>query len=256
MNLGNLTSDIFAAKPWQLMFQDPATPIMEGIIDLHNDVMFYIIVIVTLVLWILLRIIYLFSPKRFGYYGPVSTNTHNTTVEVIWTITPALILLVIALPSFALLYAMDEVIDPALTLKVIGHQWYWSYEYSDYNQTDRDSIAFDSYLVPTDELAEGSLRLLEVDNRVVLPALTHIRVIITGADVIHNWAIPALGIKVDAVPGRLSQTSIFMKRNGTFYGQCSEICGVNHGYMPIVIESIHTNNYVAWVQKQMEHPSE
>jgi cytochrome c oxidase subunit 2 len=193
---------IFTAKPWQLLFQDPATPIMEGIIDLHNDVMFYLIVIVTLVLWILLRISWLFSENRFGYFGPVNTNTHNTFLEIVWTITPALILLVIAIPSFALLYAMDEVIDPAITIKVIGHQWYWSYEYSDYNESDADSLAFDSYLIPTDDLEEGSLRLLEVDNRVVLPILTHIRVIITGADVIHNWAVPSLGIKVDAVPGR------------------------------------------------------
>lgn len=152
-----------------------------------------------------------------------------TLIELIWTITPAFVLIAIAFPSFKLLYLMDEVIDPAMTIKALGHQWYWSYEYSDFVNEDGESIEFDSYLVPTDDLEEGQLRLLEVDNRVVVPVGTHIRFIVTGADVIHSFAVPSLGLKIDAIPGRLNQTSVLVEREGVYYGQCSEICGVHHG---------------------------
>ena len=162
---------------------------------------------------------------------------------------PALILLSIAVPSFALLYSMDEIIDPVLTLKVIGHQWYWSYEYSDTLEDD-ESVAFDSYMVQEDDLDIGQFRLLEVDNRVILPTNTHIRVLITAADVLHCWAIPSLGLKLDACPGRLNQTSMFIKREGVFYGQCSEICGVNHGFMPIVIEAVSMDDYFSWLKNR------
>jgi len=177
-------------------------------------------------------------------------------LEIIWTLVPSFILILIAIPSFALLYAMDEVVTPAITLKVIGRQWYWSYEYSDYYLTllsdgASSSLNFDSYMIPEDELAVGQLRLLEVDNPVVLPINTHIRVIISAADVLHSWAIPSLGVKMDAVPGRLNQASIFIKRPGTYYGQCSEICGVNHGFMPIVIEALPVKNYLAWVSSKL-----
>ena len=141
---------------------------------------------------------------------------------------------------------MDEIIDPSVTIKIIGNQWYWAYEYSDYNINDED-ILFDSYMIPDDELEKGQFRLLEVDNPVVLPVNTHIRAIITAADVLHSWAVPSLGIKVDAVPGRLNQGSIFLKRLGTFYGQCSEICGVNHGFMPIAVKSVTLNRYIEWL---------
>jgi cytochrome c oxidase subunit 2 len=233
------------AQPWQILFQDPATPIMEGIINLHHDIMFILIIISVLVAWMLLRCINLFknnpNPKNF---------THGETIEIIWTITPSLILMIIGVPSFTLLYSMDEVIDPAVTVKAIGHQWYWSYEYSDYISNDGEAIAFDSYMIPEEDLEPGGLRLLEVDNKVVLPINTHIRILVTAADVLHCWAVPSLGVKVDATPGRLNQLSMFIKREGLFYGQCSEICGINHGFMPICVEAVTLNKYLSWVMEQ------
>jgi len=232
----------------QIGFQDPATPIMEGIIDLHHEIFFFLIIILISVSWILFRIFWLFSEKKNP--KPIKFS-HNTVLEIVWTIIPAIILMVIAIPSFALLYSMDEIIDPAITLKAIGHQWYWSYEYSDYIVSDEKSISFDSYMIPEEDLEVGALRLLEVDNRVVLPIKTHIRVIISSTDVIHSWAIPAFGIKVDAVPGRLNQVSLFIQREGTFYGQCSEICGVNHGFMPIVVEAVSLDKFILWISKRI-----
>jgi cytochrome c oxidase subunit 2 len=186
-----------------------------------------------------------------GSSGVLKT-VHGTTIEIVWTITPALVLMIIAVPSFALLYAMDEIIDPAITLKIVGHQWYWTYEYSDYCADGSEPIAFDSYMIPEDDLTLGQLRLLEVDNRVVLPVDTHVRLIITAADVLHCWAMPSFGVKMDACPGRLNQTSIFIKREGTYYGQCSEICGVNHGFMPIVVDAVSLEDYVRWVSSKIE----
>ena len=177
---------------------------------------------------------------------------HGTTLEIVWTVTPSIILMIIAIPSFALLYSVDQYTDPAITLKCIGHQWYWTYEYSDYNNSEDQPLAFDSYLVPEDDLELGQLRLLEVDNRVVLPVDTHIRVIITGADVLHAWGVPSLGVKCDAVPGRLNQASLYLKREGVFYGQCSELCGANHGFMPIVVEGVSLEDYVSWVSNKLE----
>jgi cytochrome c oxidase subunit 2 len=172
---------------------------------------------------------------------------------MIWTIIPAVILMFVAVPSFALLYSMDEILDPAVTLKVVGHQWYWSYEYSDYTSSEGESINFDSYMIPEEDLTvEGPLRLLEVDNRIVLPINTHIRVIVTAADVLHCWAIPSFAMKIDACPGRLNQTSLFIKRAGIFYGQCSEICGVNHGFMPIVVEGVELEDYISWISNKLE----
>ena len=197
-----------ASRPWQMDFQDPATPIMEGIINFHNHIMFFITVIVVFVSWLMVRCIYLFEES-------VNTKaekwTHSTVLEIVWTIIPAVILMLIAIPSFALLFSMDEVIDPAITLKVVGHQWYWSYEYSDYETDDGDSLNFASYIVQEDDLAIGSLRLLEVDNRVVVPTNTHVRVIVTAADVLHCWAVPSFGFKIDACPGRLNQTSMSVR---------------------------------------------
>jgi len=237
------------AHPWQITFQDPATPVMEGITALHHDLMFVLSIIGTTVTWLLLRTTYLFYYKN----NPVpSTITHGTTIEIIWTITPSIILMVIAIPSFALLYSIDEVIDPAVTVKVVGHQWYWSYEYSDYSDQNGNAISFDSYMVSDDDLQKGDLRLLEVDNRVILPANTHVRALITSADVLHSWAIPSLGVKMDACPGRLNQVSIFIKRPGVFFGQCSELCGVQHGFMPIAIEAVLIDKYIQWVSVQTE----
>jgi cytochrome c oxidase subunit 2 len=235
-----------AAESWQLGTQDPATPIMEGMISFHNYLVFYIIFIGIAVCWLLYKIVVDFNeitnPKA-------SQFNHSSILEIIWTIIPALILILIAIPSFALLYSLDEVIDPEITLKVIGHQWYWSYEYSDLiSETETPiAIAFDSYMINTDELQFGSFRLLEVDNRVVLPIDTHIRLLITAADVLHSWAIPSFGVKLDGCPGRLSQASLFVKRPGYFYGQCSEICGVNHAFMPIVVESVKNKDFSGWV---------
>lgn len=234
---------------WQLGFQDSATPIMEGIINLHHDITFFLTLILTMVTWLLYRAVYFFRQER----NPVpSKNSHGTVIEIVWTILPSIVLLLIAIPSFALLYAMDEVIDPAITVKAIGHQWYWSYEYSDYNTSDSDSLVFDSYMIPEDELKEGQFRLLEVDNRVVVPAHTHVRFITTSSDVLHSWAVPSLGVKMDACPGRLNQSDVFIKREGVYYGQCSEICGVNHGFMPIVIEAVSLDEYVSWVSNKIE----
>nr|YP_009114043.1 cytochrome c oxidase subunit 2 [Ahnfeltia plicata]AHB62106.1 cytochrome c oxidase subunit 2 [Ahnfeltia plicata] len=237
-----------AAENWQLGFQDPATPIMEGIINLHHDLMFFICVVSIFVSWMLGRTLWHFECKQ----NPVpSTLAHGTLIEMIWTITPAFILLVIAIPSFSLLYAMDEVISPAITVKTLGHQWYWSYEYSDYINEDDESIAFDSYMIPEEDLELGQLRLLEVDNHMVVPVNTHIRVIVSAADVLHSWAVPSLGVKCDAIPGRLNQTSLFIKREGLYYGQCSEICGINHGFMPIVVEAVSLPNYVTWISNKL-----
>jgi len=244
------------AHNWQLSFQDPATPLAEGIIDIHHHVFFFLTIVFIFVSYSIYRILLHFwwnLPDTFAkesYYWMILTSklkfTHNTTIEIIWTSLPSIILYLIAVPSFLLLYSMDEIIDPAITIKAIGHQWYWSYEYSDY-KVNFDTISFDSYMLPDDELTVGQARLLEVDNPIVLPINTHIRIIITASDVLHCWAVPALGIKVDAVPGRLNQGSIFLKRLGVFYGQCSEICGVNHGFMPIVVKSVKVADYLNWI---------
>nr|YP_009328071.1 cytochrome c oxidase subunit II [Euborellia arcanum]APD14845.1 cytochrome c oxidase subunit II [Euborellia arcanum] len=169
-------------------------------------------------------------------------------IELIWTIVPAFTLIFIALPSLRLLYLLDEVNLPSVTLKVVGHQWYWSYEYSDF-----DSLEFDSYMIPESELDFGSFRLLEVDHHTVLPILGQIRVLVCAADVLHSWAVPALGVKIDANPGRLNQTSFMLNRVGLFYGQCSEICGANHSFMPIVIEGVSSKGFINWLKGSIEN---
>jgi cytochrome c oxidase subunit 2 len=236
-----------------MTFQDPATPIMEGIIDFHHDVMFVLIIISVIVLWFLVRIIVLFPYRPFSeVYRPAFFRTHNTFVEVVWTVIPGCILLGIAIPSFSLLYAMEEIVYPELTLKAIGHQWYWSYEYSDNSvfSTSGPIIPekkFDSTMILEEDLVKGSFRLLEVDKRIVLPTRTQIRLIVTAADVLHSWCIPSLGVKLDACPGRLNQIYFFIKRPGVFYGQCSELCGVNHAFMPIVLHAVSDPaTYLYW----------
>ena len=235
-----------AAEPWQLGSQDAATPMMQGIIDLHHDIFFFLILILVFVSWILVRTLWHFHYKK----NPIPQRiVHGTTIEILWTIFPSIIPMFIAIPSFALLYSMDEVVvDPAITIKAIGHQWYWTYEYSDYNSSDEQSLTFDSYTIPEDDPELGQSRLLEVDNRVVVPAKTHLRIIVTSADVPHSWAVPSLGVKCDAVPGRLNQTSILVQREGVYYGQCSEICGTNHAFMPIVVEAVDRKDYANRVE--------
>lgn len=222
---------------------------MEGIINLHHDLMFFITLILFFVLVVLVRTL-MFFHKNSHLAGYDKKVVHGTTIEIIWTVLPSVILIIVALPSFALLYSIDEIVDPALTIKCIGHQWYWSYEYSDF-QSHLGTINFDSYMIPEDELEIGELRLLEVDNRIVLPINTHIRVLVTANDVLHSWAVPSLGIKMDACIGRLNQTSMFILREGVFFGMCSEICGVGHSNMPIVVEAVTVKNYITWLSEKI-----
>jgi len=240
-----------ASEAWQTNLQDPATPIVEGMIFFHNYLMFFLIAIGIFVCWMLYVVIKNFEES----VNPVSDKfTHSSLLEIVWTILPALVLLLIAVPSFALLYSLDELIDPVVTLKIVGHQWYWSYEYSDYATLEGgETLNFDSYMVSTSDLVKGSFRLLEVDNRVVLPVDTHIRLLVTAADVLHSWAVPSFGIKVDACPGRLSQASLFLKREGVYYGQCSEICGVNHGFMPIVVKGVSVDRFTNWITAKLDN---
>jgi cytochrome c oxidase subunit 2 len=239
-----------SSTPWQLYFQDAATPVMEGIINLHHDLMFFIVFIFFFVSVVLGRTLWKFQYHSSRQNDANRLVVHGTAIEIIWTVIPSLILVVVALPSFALLYSIDEIIDPALTIKCIGLQWYWSYEYNDF-ETQLGTVKFDSYMVPEDELQLGTLRLLEVDNRVVLPLNTHTRVLVTAADVLHSWAIPSLGVKLDACPGRLNQTSLFIVRKGVFFGQCSEICGSGHGNMPISVEAVETNKFLLWLNDKI-----
>lgn len=237
-----------AAEPWQFGFQDGATPTQEGITELHNSINFFLIIIFIGVIWILFTIILNYNTNNTQII--YKYTNHSTILELIWTIIPAFILIAIAFPSFKLLYLMDEVISPSITIKVIGHQWYWSTEYSDFINDNGDSIEFDSYIVPDSDLEQGQYRLLEVDNRIVVPIDTSIRFIVTGQDVIHDFAIPSLGIKIDAIPGRLNQTSILIEREGVFYGQCSEICGVYHGFIPAVIEAVTPEKFLTFIDSQ------
>nr|AAX50155.1 cytochrome oxidase subunit II [Bradypus variegatus] len=221
------------AHPLQLGFQDATSPIMEELLHFHDHTLMIMFLISTMVLYI----ISLMLSTKLTY-----TNTMDAQeVETVWTILPAIILILIALPSLRILYMMDEVNNPLLTIKTMGHQWYWSYEYTDY-----EDLNFDSYMIPTSDLEPGQFRLLEVDNRTVLPMEMPIRMLISSEDVIHSWAIPSLGIKTDAIPGRLNQTTLTSSRPGLYYGQCSEICGSNHSFMPIVLEFIPLKHFEDW----------
>nr|YP_010945401.1 cytochrome c oxidase subunit II [Palaemon modestus]UVU21234.1 cytochrome c oxidase subunit II [Palaemon modestus] len=222
-----------------LNFQDAASPLMEQLIYFHDHAMLVLILITTLVSFMISSLFFNSLTNRF--------LLEHQTIETVWTILPAVILIFIALPSLRLLYLLDEVNNPNVTLKVIGHQWYWSYEYSDFPQ-----VEFDSYMVPEAEADNSSFRLLDVDNRTILPMNTQIRVLITAADVIHSWTVPSLGVKVDAIPGRLNQLSFQINRPGLFYGQCSEICGANHSFMPIVVESISVKSFLNWIYEHKE----
>ncbi|VAH82826.1 cytochrome c oxidase subunit 2-like [Triticum dicoccoides] len=238
-----------AAEPWQLGSKDAATPMMQGIIDLHHDIFFFLILILVFVSRMLVRALWHFNEQT----NPIPQRiVHGSTIEIIRTIFPSVILLFIAIPSFALLYSMDGVlVDPAITIKAIGHQWYRTYEYSDYNSSDEQSLTFDSYMIPEDDPELGQSRLLEVDNRVVVPSKTHLRMIVTPADVPHSWVVPSSGVKCDAVPGHSNLTSISVQREGVYYGQCSEIRGTNHAFTPIVLEAVTLKDYADWVSNQL-----
>ena len=218
----------------QLIFQDAVSPIIEQLIFFHDNTLIILTIITTVVAYLILRTIINKLINRFLLEGQ--------RIEIVWTIIPAVILIFIALPSLRILYLIDETIKPLLTIKSIGHQWYWSYEYSDFN-----SIEFDSYIKPMNKSEKDIFRILDVDNRIIVPINTQIRMLITATDVIHSWAIPSIGVKVDAIPGRLNQANITIERPGIIFGQCSEICGANHRFMPIVIERINIKNFISWV---------
>nr|YP_008474968.1 cytochrome c oxidase subunit 2 [Barnettozyma californica]AGS44245.1 cytochrome c oxidase subunit 2 [Barnettozyma californica] len=232
--------------PWGLYFQDSATPNHEGIIELHDNIMFYLVLILCLVSWLLYSIVKDSSKNPL----PHKYLVHGQTIEIIWTILPAVVLLVIAFPSFILLYLCDEVISPAMTIKAIGLQWYWKYEYSDFINDSGETIEFESYVIPEDLLEDGQLRLLDTDASIVCPVNTHIRFIVSAADVIHDFAVPSLGIKIDACPGRLNQVSALIQREGVYYGQCSELCGVAHSAMPIKVEVVSLKEFLTWLNEQ------
>lgn len=227
-------------QPWQVTFQKAASPVMERITALHDYITLVMIGVVVFVLLLLAVVIVRFNARA----NPVPrTFSHNTALEVAWTAIPVLILLVIAVPSFKLLYYMDRTSEADLTLKVTGHQWYWSYEYPDHN------LAFDSFMKDEASLGPNDPRLLAVDNEVVIPVGATVRVVMTSQDVIHAWAVPALGVKTDSMPGRLNETWVRADRPGTYYGQCSELCGVNHGFMPIAVRAVSDQDFKIWVEK-------
>nr|ANW84130.1 cytochrome c oxidase subunit II [Cyanistes cyanus] len=216
----------------QLGFQDASSPIMEELIQFHDHALMVALAICSLVLYLLT----LMLTEKLS-----SSTVDAQEIELVWTILPAMVLITLALPSLRILYMMDEINQPDLTLKAIGHQWYWTYEYTDFKD-----LTFDSYMIPTTDLPLGHFRLLEVDHRVIVPTGSTVRVIVTADDVLHSWAVPSLGVKTDAIPGRLNQTSFLATRPGVYYGQCSEICGANHSFMPIVVESAPLANFEHW----------
>jgi cytochrome c oxidase subunit 2 len=238
----NFFSFCDAPQSFQMTIQDPATEVLEWMIDLHDLLCFELLIIISIIIVLLLNIIFNSQHHSNSKY----TFSHSTSLEIFWTIVPALLLVTIAYPSFSLLYALDDLTVPSLTIKIIGHQWYWSYEYNSFET----NFSFDSYILNSYEYGSGQLRLLETDNRLLLPIKTHIRLLITSADVLHSWAMPSFGIKVDACPGRLNQASLFIKRPGLYFGQCSEICGINHGFMPIVVLANDNSFYSASIFKK------
>nr|YP_009045979.1 cytochrome c oxidase subunit II [Engaeus quadrimanus]CDR98475.1 cytochrome c oxidase subunit 2 [Engaeus quadrimanus] len=217
-----------------LGLQDSASPLMEQLTYFHDHTMMILILITTMVGYIMINSTFNSFINRL--------LLENQIIEIIWTILPSIILIFIAMPSLRLLYLLDETNNSSITIKTVGHQWYWSYEYSDFL-----GVEFDSYMTPSYDLNPSEFRLLDVDNRTVIPMNAQIRLIISAADVIHSWTVPALGVKADAVPGRLNQVSFLITRPGLFYGQCSEICGANHSFMPIVIESVSVNSFLTWI---------
>ena len=225
---------------WEVDFQTALSPSMERIVDFNLMVTIIIVIITAFVFGLMAWIVIRYNKKR----NPTpSTTSHNTMLEVAWTVVPVIILLIIAVPSFRLLYFTDRVEDADMTLKAIGHQWYWSYEYPDHGD-----FTFDALMLEDDELEEGQPRLLATDEAVVLPVGAKIRLLTTADDVIHSWAIPALGVKMDSVPGRVNETWFQINREGTYYGQCSELCGTLHGFMPIMIEAVSQEEFDAWVE--------
>nr|BAM76468.1 cytochrome c oxidase subunit II [Protomyctophum arcticum] len=227
------------AHPSQLGFQDAASPVMEELLHFHDHALMVVILISILVFYIMTAMV---TTKLTNKY-----ILDSQEIEIIWTVLPAVILILIALPSLRILYLIDEIDNPHLTIKALGHQWYWSYEYTDY-----ENLGFDAYMVPTQDLLPGQFRLLETDHRVVIPVESPIRVLVSAEDVLHSWAVPALGVKMDAVPGRLNQTAFLASRSGVFFGQCSEICGANHSFMPISVEAVPLVHFEDWCYQLLQ----
>ena len=229
------------ATDWQLSFQNPATDLMGSVVGLHNIILIVMTLVTLFVLFLLFYVSFRFSAKR----NPIpSTRTHNTVVEVLWTAIPIVILVVLAIPSFKLLYQQEKSENYDMTVKVIGHQWYWEYEYPDHGD-----FYFESYMIQDEDLQEGDLRLLTVDNPLVIPANKNIQILITAGDVLHSWAVPSMGLKTDAVPGRLNETWVNVKEPGIYRGQCSEICGTGHGFMPVVVKVLPESEFIAWANE-------
>ena len=264
-NIFNYDSGIDYALPYQFGFQPSASPIMHGIISLHHFAMFYIIFILCFVFSMLYVILETFTIREItntevqnfqkikALYNIVLT--HHSFLEILWVLIPSAILLSIAYPSFVLLYSMEYFVDSNVTLKVIGHQWYWSYEVVEGIETKQNGMykialtkSFDSYMVETVDLKRKQLRLLSTTAPIILPVRTYVRVLVTADDVIHSWAVPSLGVKIDAVPGRLNETFIYIDRVGHFFGQCSEFCGVKHGFMPIEIYAVEIKAFKRYIR--------
>jgi cytochrome c oxidase subunit 2 len=221
--------------------QDPSTPVKHRIHDLHNLLLVIITLISLFVLALLIYVIWRFNEKK----NPTPTRTtHNTVIEVLWTVVPVVILVIIAIPSFGLLYYMDKTQEAEMTIKVTGRQWYWSYDYPDHG-----NFTFDSNMIAAEDLQPGQRRLLEVDNQLVVPVETNIRVLIAGSDVMHSWFVPALGVQTYAVIGRLNETWLNVEKPGVYYGQCNQICGVNHAFMPIAVRAVPKDEFNRWVEE-------
>ncbi len=244
LTMGSAAAAQGQATPWQFGFQDAFSPVAHRMHDFHNILLVIITAITLFVLLLLIYVVFRFNRKS----NPVPSKTsHNTLIEVIWTLAPIIILLIIAIPSMSLLYYGDRVEKADMTLKAIGYQWYWGYEY-----VDEEGIAFDAVMLEADQLKEGQPRLLATDNTIVLPVDTNIRVLVTAEDVLHSWAMPAFGVKMDAVPGRINETWMRIEKEGMYYGQCSELCGTRHGFMPIMIKAVSKDEYAKWLVQAKE----
>ena len=238
-----IASEVFANQPkeWQLGFQNPASDSMRDIVSFHNNLLLPIIIAISV--FVLFLMLYACVRFRASANPNPSKRTHNVTVEILWTLIPCLILIVMAVPSFKILYKQDTIPKADLTIKAVGYQWYWGYEYPDEN------IIFDSYMIEEKDLRADQPRLLAVDNEVVVPVNKVVKVLITANDVLHAWALPAFGVKRDAVPGRINETWFKAEKEGTYYGQCSELCGIKHAFMPITVKVVSEEDYQEWLSE-------
>lgn len=244
-----LADGIYYAKPDQIGFMEPATQVMRDIVNFHDGLL---IMCIAVCLFVLVLMLYIFIKFNAKANPTPSSTTHHTGLEIVWTILPIVILLVIAIPSFKLLYFQDVIPKSDLTVKAIGNQWYWTYEYPDH-----DDFSFDAIMLSDEEAAAaGHPRLLGTDNHIVVPVNKTVRMIVTANDVIHSWAMPAFGVKIDAVPGKLNETWFNAEREGIYYGQCSELCGKDHGFMPIMVEVVSQEKYDAWIEMAREEYAE